>query len=1366
MIGTRLGNRYEVLREIGRGGMGVVFAARDPMLDREVAVKLLAPAALAEDAEIRFRLEARIVAAMDHPAIVSVYDVGEQDGSLFLVMPLVNGMNLRRSLDQRLLTDADILEIGMQVAEGLEHSHSRGVVHRDIKPENIIVAREASGQLRVRLTDFGLAIAASQQRRTRSGSIVGSMLYLAPEQIGRREIDVRTDLYALGTVLFECLAGTLPFATEFPAVLLAIEHDPPRELALLRPDLEPALTSLVMRCLEKSPARRPQSALEIVFALRALDSRVPAVKERAASIDRRAESSTVVRSAPTVGREEPLRILRERMDHAVRGDGQLVVIGGEAGAGKTRVLEEVRREAQHRNIRVLGGRFSDQDSGFPYQAYCEAMQEFFAKSTDRDAAAFADLAHDLVALFPAFGEVPALRANLAASERPVAQADRAHVFEQIGRTFIRLAEGKPLLLILEEMHDADVSLEALQFLFRRFRAQPIIVIATYRTEDAGKGHPIRSLIQNLRNDPNFIAMDLAPLSADTSADLIAHLLGSRHIDSHVVRKIWERAEGNPLFTTELVKAMVESGAVFQAAGHWQLSRRHDSQWQELPATIQETVVRRLERLPEEDRSLLATASILGRHFDLDDLSLLVDDQGSVDATVQRLVDSGLIHEVRSARGDVYGFAGAAMRDVIYASLPRRRRRALHRRYAMELEKRSGGSERAAPALLYHFASGDVREKVFEYGLPLARRYLDNISAEDAIRVARTVLDMVEDESRAERIIAGEAKSVIAAGQRILGNTDAALQAASEAFAHLDREESPAAAHAARVAAETAWERRRLDEARHWVERGIIAGRTSGDRQDLRKLLLLSATIANVRGDHATAQMRLEEAEALGPATARSISSGPVPGVLHVALNGDLASLDPSTSITIVQAEVLPVMFDTLTRATDDARIEPWLAESFEVDEEGKQFEFQLRQGAKFHDGRPVTSEDVRCSFERLLRNRDSEHQALLAPIAGASRLLDGGNERLEGFHIRSDRDFTIVLEKPIAFFPALLTNTATSIVPAGWSMASGVSWRDGCVGSGPFRLVRFEPGSRVELEANPFYWRPGLPRCEKLVFALGVSPEQMRDGFICGRYSIARDLYPSDAEALRTDPRFAPNFREVPRLSTYYLVLNCHRGPLADPVLRRELIKGVDVDELVELYVGRGGIRAVSFIPPGLLGHDAELREEEVDVKTSRLSPKPLAELTAILNSAYRGPYAELTQELFTRLDVHGFPVRVIEGRSEYFANQAALLASADLVLTRWFADYPDAHDFVRLLHSRRGLVGQLCGRVDIDALIERGEVEPDPAVRHEIYREIVAISRRHALLLPLFHEQAYRFARPDVDGFELSFTSPAVAYEKLAIRM
>ena len=166
MIGTKLANRYEILAELGRGGMGVVYRAKDPVLNRDVAVKLIPPGNLTADAEERFQREAQIVAQMDHPSIVPIYDFGRHEGSLFFVMPVLPGTNLRSLLREGSLRLGDVLDIGTQVSEALDYSHARGIVHRDIKPENIMTARETGGHVRARVADFGLALTSTEDRLT------------------------------------------------------------------------------------------------------------------------------------------------------------------------------------------------------------------------------------------------------------------------------------------------------------------------------------------------------------------------------------------------------------------------------------------------------------------------------------------------------------------------------------------------------------------------------------------------------------------------------------------------------------------------------------------------------------------------------------------------------------------------------------------------------------------------------------------------------------------------------------------------------------------------------------------------------------------------------------------------------------------------------------------------------------------------------------------------------------------------------------------------------------------------------------------------------------------------------------------------
>jgi serine/threonine-protein kinase len=269
MIGQKLGNRYEVVRELGRGAMGVVYLARDTLLEREVAVKLIGTQELSPEFRSRFLREARVIAKMDHPGIVAVHDIGEHDDALFLVMAFFPGTNLRELLvRQGPLSVPELVDLGIQASDALEHAHSLGIVHRDVKPENIMVLRREGGAMRVLLADFGLATALSEQRLTRPGAVMGTVAYMSPEQVTAKAIDGRSDVYALGTVLYECLAGDVPFpGGDIASVLYRIAHQPPIPLRSVAPQVDPDLEALVMRCLEKDPALRPQRPRDLGEAL-------------------------------------------------------------------------------------------------------------------------------------------------------------------------------------------------------------------------------------------------------------------------------------------------------------------------------------------------------------------------------------------------------------------------------------------------------------------------------------------------------------------------------------------------------------------------------------------------------------------------------------------------------------------------------------------------------------------------------------------------------------------------------------------------------------------------------------------------------------------------------------------------------------------------------------------------------------------------------------------------------------------------------------------------------------------------------------------------------------------------------------------
>jgi serine/threonine protein kinase/predicted Zn-dependent protease len=273
--GTRLGP-YEIVAPLGAGGMGEVYRAKDTRLGREVAVKVL-PAEVAAHPERlrRFEVEARAASALNHPNILTVHDFGSQDGVTYLVTELLSGESLRQLVQSGPLAARRAVEIGVQIARGLAAAHEQGIVHRDLKPENLFVTRDGVAKI----LDFGLAKrtpplavpvseASTMAEATAAGTILGTVGYMAPEQVRGEPCDARADLFALGCVLYELLTATGPFRRDAAVESLsAILRDEPAAPPPGAPGMPPALDHVVRRCLEKSPAHRFQSANDLAFAL-------------------------------------------------------------------------------------------------------------------------------------------------------------------------------------------------------------------------------------------------------------------------------------------------------------------------------------------------------------------------------------------------------------------------------------------------------------------------------------------------------------------------------------------------------------------------------------------------------------------------------------------------------------------------------------------------------------------------------------------------------------------------------------------------------------------------------------------------------------------------------------------------------------------------------------------------------------------------------------------------------------------------------------------------------------------------------------------------------------------------------------------
>ena len=278
---------YDVLGLLGAGGMGEVYRARDPVLKRDVAIKVLPSFVLHDPDRLRrFEKEAQAAAALNHPNILAVYRFGVFEGAPFLVSELLVGETLRQQLERGPLPVRKAIDMGVQVAHGLAAAHEKGIVHRDLKPENLFVTRDG----RVKILDFGLAKLMQLQADpdgtsptlshvTEPGVVMGTIVYMSPEQVRGNTVDHRADIFAFGAILYEMLAGQPPFQRPTSAeTMAAILNEDPQSLSQITPAISPGLQRIVQRCLEKSPAQRFQSASDLAFALEALsESGIPAL---------------------------------------------------------------------------------------------------------------------------------------------------------------------------------------------------------------------------------------------------------------------------------------------------------------------------------------------------------------------------------------------------------------------------------------------------------------------------------------------------------------------------------------------------------------------------------------------------------------------------------------------------------------------------------------------------------------------------------------------------------------------------------------------------------------------------------------------------------------------------------------------------------------------------------------------------------------------------------------------------------------------------------------------------------------------------------------------------------------------------------
>ncbi|HEY2167030.1 MAG TPA: ATP-binding protein [Jatrophihabitantaceae bacterium] len=702
-------DRYR-LRATAKSGNGIetVFA-HDSVNDVDVVLKIIHPALVPPAVRIRFQHETQVLRELSGPGICMLYDAGQSGDLLYLAQPFVPGRTLEHALSDGPMSLDDTLRIGVDIAAALSIAHTAGVCHRDVKPANIIVS--GTGRIeQVTLVDFGLSRSPWLDESIRD-DLVGTVRYLAPEAAGAlaAPADERSDLYAVGVVLFECLTGSPPFPGKTVGDLLR-QHLSMAVPPLLGRDqsagqvagaIPRAMDDIVQRLLRKDPGERYQSAAALESDLAELAAAVARGEREPHLVVGRSDHRASLTDPSFVGREAELETLAGFVAGLAEGSAGLVLLEADSGGGKSRLLREVSRQASTTGVTVLHGQGVVNAGQRPFTVLHGVIDELVTLLR-ADPVAREEVVHSLADVSAALVRtVPMLAALFGQPHDDVdagpEQFGELRTVAGFRRLLIAAASAtRPILLVLDDCQWADtLTVRLLAELFPAGEPpQRLGVIAAFRSEEVEDDHPLRKIHSGRR-------VALGPLTATAMAQLVESMSGP--LPAAITRTIVRLADGNPFMGAAVLRGIVESGALVARPDGWMVSETGllDVQAGRRSAPF---LVRRLELLSPAALHLLSVGAVLGKQFDLPTAVAIAGigaEAGSImaDARRRRL----LWVDERSARCT---FFHDKIREALLERLSCDERRSLHARAADHLAQRGDDDEELVFDLAYHLdASG-------------------------------------------------------------------------------------------------------------------------------------------------------------------------------------------------------------------------------------------------------------------------------------------------------------------------------------------------------------------------------------------------------------------------------------------------------------------------------------------------------------------------------------------------------------------------------------------------------------------------------------------------------------------------------------
>lgn len=755
LTGKCVAEKYRIIEFLGEGGTSFVYKAKDLQKGSFVALKVMKEKVTTSyiDDIIRFKREIDIVSKLNHPNIIRVFDAGEYNNTPFLVTELLKGESLNEYLKKnKELKIETIMLIMKQLTQALVYIHGKSIIHRDLKPGNIFL-ENTEEEVNVKLLDFGVSHVMELEGMGREDEVVGTFGYMSPEATGmlNRRIDERSDLYSLGVIFYTLLSGEPPFKGENINKILhqQLAYQPP-ELYKLRSNVSHAINNVVMKLIEKDPDLRYQSAQGLIYdineIIRGNESFTPGINDSKIKLSY---------NTRIVGRDKEIDIMKKLFQMASQGSGRVLLIGGEAGIGKSALMDEISRYIYENNGVILKARCVEQQNKTPYHLFRILLDQYINYIEKMDAGAFENEVKRLNRIAGDFGEIyvdlnPSIGKYLNNIKKVMTlepERENRRLVMALAELLLKLPDDRRVMVyFLDDLHWADkASLNLINEILRGIDSEKLLIVGTYRNNEIGPEHEITALKAEAESASLPLEeIGISSLDMEKLKSLISGLLGEKEENiEELAAFIFNRTGGNPLFSINLLRELVEKGAVKRNNGLWEL----DSDIiQRIPISgnILELILGRVDKLEKDKLEVICKAAVIGREVEI---SLLNKLAGIELIELIRLIDYFIelqLVERTNDKGKII-FVHDRIREVFYKKLGHNERKRIHLKLAEVIEEQA--CEQMDDSILFrlvnHYIEAEEDEKILKYVIPAARRAKFSYANEEAVRYYTIGINLLE-----------------------------------------------------------------------------------------------------------------------------------------------------------------------------------------------------------------------------------------------------------------------------------------------------------------------------------------------------------------------------------------------------------------------------------------------------------------------------------------------------------------------------------------------------------------------------------------------------------------------------------------------